>query len=84
MKICIVTQSLGLGGAERSAAMQSIMLTELGYDVHIVLISNIINFNYKGSLFNLGELKEKSNSVFDKVKRVYLLRKYLEKNQGFL
>ena len=40
MKICIVAPSLDKGGAERSAAIQSIILTKLGYDVHIVLISN--------------------------------------------
>lgn len=82
MKICIVTQSLGLGGAERSAAMQSIMFAELGYEVHIVLISNIISYEYSGVLFNLGLLKEKSNSIIDKINRIILLRKYL-KEQNF-
>jgi len=81
MKICIVTQSLGLGGAERSAAMQSIMLTELGYEVHIVLISNLNSYEYKGELYNLGLLKEKSNSFFDKINRVFLLKKYLKNNK---
>lgn len=81
MKICIMTASLGLGGAERSAAVQSIMLTELGYEVHIVLISNLISYEYKGVLYNLGELKDKSNTLFDKIKRIILLKKYLKKNK---
>ncbi|WP_396601750.1 glycosyltransferase [Algibacter sp. R77976] len=81
MKVCIVSPSLGLGGAERSAAMQSIMLSELGYEVHIVLISNLNSFQYKGVLFNLGALKDKSNTFFDKIKRIILLRKYLKKNK---
>ena len=80
MKICIVTQSLGIGGAERSAAMQSIMLTELGYDVHIVLISNSISYEYSGTVFNLGLLKEKRNSLFYKINRITLLRNYLKEH----
>ena len=81
MKICIVTTSLGLGGAERSAALQSIMLTKLGYDVHIVLISNSIVFDYKGTIFNLGELKDKNNTLIGKIKRTILFRKYLKENK---
>ncbi|MCL6296545.1 glycosyltransferase [Jejuia spongiicola] len=81
MKICIVTTSLGLGGAEKASANQSIMLSRLGYEVHIVLISNIISFEYKGTIYNLGELKERSNSLFDKLHRTYLLRRYLKDNK---
>lgn len=81
MKVCIVTTSLGLGGAEKAAAMQSIMLTKLGYQVHIVLISNIIVFNYKGIIFNLGELKDKNNTFIGKIKRTFLFRKYLKDNK---
>lgn len=80
MKICIVTQSLGLGGAERSSAMQSIMLSELGHEVHIVLISNNISYEFIGTIYNLGLLKEKSNTLFKKISRIILLRKYLKEN----
>ena len=80
MKICIVTTSLGEGGAERAAAMQSIMLSEIGYEVHIVLMSNIILFDYKGTIFNLGKLKDISNSFLDKIKRIIVFRKYLKQH----
>ncbi|MFD1614190.1 glycosyltransferase [Gelatiniphilus marinus] len=81
MKICIVTTSLGIGGAEKAAAMQSIILSKLGYKVHIVLISNIIVFDYKGTIFNLGKLKDKNNTFFGKIKRTILFRKYLKDNK---
>ncbi|WP_445738525.1 glycosyltransferase [Mariniflexile sp.] len=81
MKICIVATSLGQGGAERVAAMQSIMLTELGHEVHVILMSNIITFEYKGTVFNLGKLKEKSDSIIDKIERILLFRKYLRDNK---
>ncbi|KAB1068218.1 glycosyltransferase [Tamlana haliotis] len=81
MKICIVTPSLGLGGAERSAAIQSVMFSNLGYEVHVVTITDIINYDYAGALFNLGAFKDKRNSVLNKVKRSIMLRKYLNTHQ---
>jgi len=80
MKICIVATSLGQGGSERAAAMQSIMLTELGYEVHLVLMSNIILFEFNGEVFNLGKMKNKSNSIFNKIRRALLFRKFLKDN----
>ncbi|MFC7357645.1 glycosyltransferase [Jejudonia soesokkakensis] len=77
IKVCIVTISLGKGGAERSTAMLSRMLDSQGFDVHLVILTNSIDYEYAGTLFNLGELKEKSNSVFGRFIRFKKLRRYL-------
>lgn len=77
IKVCIVTISLGKGGAERSTAMLSKMLESQGYCVHLVILTNSIDYEYAGTLFNLGELKEKSNSVFGRFIRFKKLRRYL-------
>ena len=45
-KVCIVVTSLGRGGAERSSALLSIMLDNLGYNVHIVSVLNDIEYEY--------------------------------------
>ena len=58
-KVCLVCQSLGKGGAERSSAILSIILNELGYEVHVVTILDHIEYSYKGRLHNLGLLKKK-------------------------
>lgn len=81
MKICIVTPSLGIGGAGRAASSQSIMLSNLGYEVHIVLISNIISYNYLGNILNLGILKEKRNSFVDKIRRIILFKNFLKQQK---
>ena len=62
-KICLVSISLAKGGAERSVAMLSQMLSSLGHQVHIVVLNNEIDFKYSGTLFNLGTLKPKSNTI---------------------
>jgi glycosyltransferase involved in cell wall biosynthesis len=77
-RICIVSRSLSEGGADRVAAMQSIFLHNLGYDVYIVSILNSIKYPYKGELFNLGEIKEKNDTVFGRFNRLLKFRKFLK------
>lgn len=77
-KICIVVSSLGKGGAEKAAALLSIMLHDLGYSVHIVSILNDIEYAYKGKLLNLGALKDENDTLRGKVSRLMTFRKYLK------
>jgi hypothetical protein len=53
IKVCLVSISLGKGGLERSCAVHSEMLSSLGYDVHIVILTDEIDYPYQGTLFNL-------------------------------
>ncbi len=76
-RICIVTRSLSEGGADRVAAMQSIFLNDLGYDVYIVSILNSIKYPYKGILFNLGEIKEKNDTILGRFQRLLMLKQFL-------
>lgn len=80
-KICIVTSSLGKGGAEKSSAVLSILLHNLGYEVHVVSILNIIDYDYKGKLLNLGALKDKDASFFGTLKRFIIFFNYLRSHQ---
>ena len=76
-KICIVTSSLGKGGAEKSSAVLSILLDNLGYEVHVISILNRIDYDYKGTLLNLGALKDKDASFFGTLKRFTVFLNYL-------
>lgn len=73
-KICIVVSSLSKGGAEKSSALLSVMLDNLGFDVHIVSVLNDIDYQYAGTLLNLGELKNKHN----RISRLIKFRNYLK------
>ncbi len=77
-KICIVASSLGRGGAEKSSAMLSIMLSELGYEVYIVTVLNYIDYEYKGTLLNLGELKPKKDTAFDRMNRLKFFKNFID------
>ena len=81
-KICLVSISLAKGGAERSVAMLSQMLSSGGHQVHVVVLNNEIDFKYSGTLFNLGVLKPKKDHFIARLTRFTKLRKYL-KSQAF-
>lgn len=80
-KVCLVTISLSKGGAERSTAILSKMLVDAEFDVHIVVLTNQIDYEYSGKLLNLGKLKSKQDSLFNRFKRFKILRSYLLEHQ---
>ncbi|AWA31225.1 glycosyltransferase [Flavobacterium magnum] len=80
IKVLIVTSSLGGGGAERSAALLSILLADAGYQVHIASVLDDIQYDYKGELLNLGALKKADDSKLGRLNRLLVLRNYLRKH----
>lgn len=81
MKVCLVAISLGGGGAERSTALLSQMLEMKGYEVHIVILTDLIDYPYSGKLFNLGKMKDENNSLVARLMRFRKLRQYLEEEK---
>lgn len=82
LKVCLVAISLGEGGAERSTAVLSKMLTSKGFDVHIVILNDVVDYSYAGKLFNLGKLKSEKDSLIKRMFRFRRFRQYL-KTQNF-
>jgi len=80
-KICIVVSSLGRGGAQKASATLSKMLYAVGYNVHIVSVLNQVEYDYKGTLFNLGELKDKKDTFIGRLDRLRKFKKYLKEHQ---
>lgn len=77
-KIAIITSSLGGGGAQKSAANLSFVLSNLNYEVHLISILNQIDYEFKGHLLNLGLLKDKDDSFLGRIKRFWIFRNYLK------
>lgn len=77
-KVCLITVSLAKGGAERSCAMLSRMLSAHGHEVHIAILNDEIGYPYAGKIFNLGKEKSKQESIFSRFLRIKRLRKYLK------
>jgi len=76
-KIGIVTTSMGQGGVERFTAVLSKLLSQQGYEVHIIITKNEVNYDYSGKLFNLQLHLNNKNSNISKLR---ILRSYFKKN----
>lgn len=79
-KIAIVSASLGVGGAERFAGFLSILLHDLGYEVHHIIILDHVDYDYKGTLVNLGKLFSEEKGIFRAVKKGKYIANYLHEN----
>ena len=79
--VCIIVTSLGGGGAERVASIQSEILEDLGYNVFLVTVLNHIEYNFKGTLLNLGLLKDKKDGFFARLGRLFVLKRFLRDNK---
>lgn len=80
-KICITSLSLGKGGAERSAAILSQLLDNLGYEVHIAILNDEIDYPFAGTLFNMGLMKSDKDTYGSRYKRFKKLKGYLMEHQ---
>lgn len=79
-KIALVSASLGVGGAERFAGLLSFMLYDLGYDVHHIIIMDHVDYDYKGTLVNLGKLFPGEKSIVKAAEKGRYIAKYLKEN----
>jgi hypothetical protein len=69
IKVCIVTISLSKGGAERSTALLSRMLSAENFDVFLVTLNDVIDYRYSGELINLGKNKHKEDPITSRLYR---------------
>lgn len=77
-KIALVGYRLNKGGAEKVMATLSNFFYNRGLDVHLIIVLDDIKYHYSGTVVNLGKLKSKRNSIFNKAKRFWYLKKYLK------
>jgi glycosyltransferase involved in cell wall biosynthesis len=80
-KICIVSDQLGTGGAERCAGLLSIFFEKKNCKVHHVVVVDVIEYDYAGEVLNLGKLKNESNDFFNRLKRFRVLNRFFKENQ---
>lgn len=80
-KICLISEQLASGGAERCAALLSQFFESKNTKIHHVIVINKIEYEFAGELLNLGAYKNKTNGAYNKLKRLFILLKYLRKNQ---
>lgn len=80
-KICLVSDHLSGGGAERCSALLSIFFAKNECEVHHVLVQDRIEYDYAGEVLNLGKLKKGGFNLSDRIERFYTLFQFLRKNK---
>jgi len=81
IKVCLVAISLGRGGAERSTALLSKMLKDQGFEVSLVILQDIIDYEFEGNLLNLGKDKKEADSKGMQWKRLKRFRHFCKQHQ---
>lgn len=79
LKLCLVSISLARGGAERSTALLSQILHNLGHRVHVIILNDEIDYEFSGEIFNLGKNKPRPDNFFHRMKRFRNFKKYLRR-----
>lgn len=80
-KIALIGYRLSGGGSDKVMANLSIFFERQGFEVDIIIVLDEVSFPYSGKLVNLGLLKNKNNDFFNKAKRLWALREYLNENR---
>ena len=79
-RLCLVSDQLATGGAERCAALLSNYFVQNGCEVHHVIVVDKIEYEYSGEVLNLGKLKNNSNGFFNRLKRFQVLKHFFSAN----
>lgn len=71
-----MSDQLAGGGAERFSAQLSVFLNQQQVDVHHVLVLDAIEYDYAGTIFNLGLIKNKHTGFWGRIQRFKALWSY--------
>lgn len=80
IKIALVGDSLGGGGAEKVHALLSIYFQNHGFEVYNCIFVDNVFYEYDGSLVNLGKIKPTSSSFSRKKARFSKFYSFIKQN----
>jgi len=78
VSVAIISSSFGGGGAEKSSAHLSFLINNLGFDVHNIIINDLVQYPYSGKLINLGKLDVQYSKSIRPFFKGLALYKYLK------
>ena len=80
-KICLISEQLASGGAERCAALLSQFFCSKKIKVYHVIVIDKVQYEFAGELLNLGKYKNQRNDIFNKLERLSILKNFLKSNK---
>lgn len=79
-KIALLAYRLSGGGLEKVMSSLSLYFDKVGLEVHNIVLEDYIDYPYGGTLKNLGIGKSENESVIEKAKSFFTLKKYIDIN----
>ena len=79
-KIALLAYRLSGGGLEKVMSSLSVYFAKIGLDVHNIVLEDFVDYPYGGRLLNLGIGKSENESVTEKAKSFFALKKYIDSN----
>lgn len=76
-KIALIGDCLANGGAEKVHALLSVYFQKQGLEVHNCVFVDWVQYEYSGSLLNLGKINANSNALQRKFTRFFEFRKFI-------
>ena len=80
-KICLIGNSLSVGGAEKIHALLSNYFFSQQIQIYNVVLFDLITYEYSGELLNLGKLEKKNIKLVDIWNEMCVLKKYVKQNK---
>jgi glycosyltransferase involved in cell wall biosynthesis len=79
-KIALVGFRMGAGGSEKVMANLSLFFEQKGIEIHNIIVSDSVSYDYAGKLINLGLLKNKTNGFLNQFQRMVAFNNYIKNN----
>lgn len=80
LKIALLAYRLSGGGLEKVMSSLSLYFDKVGLEVHNIVLEDYIDYPYGGLLKNFGIGKSENESVTEKAKSFFTLKKYINSN----
>lgn len=81
MRICIVSEQLAGGGAERCSAILSQFFSANNCKVYHIIVIDRVEYEHAGEILNLGKLKKGSFKILIRFKKLQVLHRFFKQNQ---
>lgn len=80
-RVCIVSDQLAGGGAERCSGLLSVFFERNNIDVYHLIVLDKIEYEYAGKIINFGKLKKERTDFFNKLKRFFVFKTFFKENK---
>uniref|UniRef100_UPI00404B4F78 glycosyltransferase n=1 Tax=Flavobacterium sp. TaxID=239 RepID=UPI00404B4F78 len=77
----LIGDALGGGGAEQVQARLSVFFEKMGLEVHHIIITDLVSYEFAGQLLNLGKLKSDKWGRFNKLYRLFVMVRFFRQNK---